>query len=91
MTEEQLWALFHNLWTRDVGTAGYDKEKWKWLEAAVKRLVKLDSEKRAEPPPHDARLAVLEYQMKDVLRRGIDAYGTELGGGREKPIQEARK
>jgi hypothetical protein len=30
-TEEtdELRRLFHELWTRDVGTEGYDNEKWK--------------------------------------------------------------
>lgn len=28
-------ALFHNLWTKDVGTKGYEKEKWKKLEKAL--------------------------------------------------------
>ncbi len=26
--DEEIASLFHNLWTRDVGTEGYDKEKW---------------------------------------------------------------
>lgn len=33
--ESSLWQLFLNLWSRDVGTEGYDKEKWKRLEALI--------------------------------------------------------
>jgi hypothetical protein len=48
---ENMWHLFHNLWTRDVGTPGYDKEKWISLEAHILKL-KAD---RAELYQHQLR------------------------------------
>lgn len=33
--EGELWRLFHNLWTRDVGTTGYDKGKWRRMEQLI--------------------------------------------------------
>jgi hypothetical protein len=35
-----LHILLHNLWTRDVGTSGYDKRKWQRLSAYLFALVK---------------------------------------------------
>lgn len=32
---EELWAKFHQLWSRDVGTPGYDKNKWVELERLI--------------------------------------------------------
>ncbi len=37
---EELHALFHELWTRDVGTKGYDKKKWQQLEKWIYVLLK---------------------------------------------------
>ena len=31
----ELHKLFHTLWSKAVGTEGYDKQEWKRLEAAV--------------------------------------------------------
>lgn len=36
---EGLHQLFHNLWTRDVGTPGYEKPKWKRLHSMIDALV----------------------------------------------------
>ena len=30
--------LFHELWTKEVGTPGYDKKKWMDLQAALQEL-----------------------------------------------------
>lgn len=38
--DTEMWNLFHNLWSRDVGRDGYDKEKWKRLEAEILKIVK---------------------------------------------------
>tara|TARA_Y100000310_G_scaffold294011_1_gene324101 strand:- start:690 stop:1040 length:351 start_codon:yes stop_codon:yes gene_type:complete len=34
-----LWQLFHKLWTRDVGTSGYDKERWLELERKIMSVI----------------------------------------------------
>lgn len=33
-------VLLHQLWTKDVGTEGYDKSKWKELDKAILRLAR---------------------------------------------------
>lgn len=35
---KELAEAFHDLWSRDVGTPGYDKSKWKRLEAEISKL-----------------------------------------------------
>lgn len=32
VTNTELWGLFHKLWSRDVGTQGYNKEDWMRLQ-----------------------------------------------------------
>lgn len=42
LTEDErldLHALLHHLWTKDVGTEGYDKKKWMKLEEFILRLL----------------------------------------------------
>jgi hypothetical protein len=34
----ELHRLFHKLWTRDVGTSGYNKQDWLALEAKINDL-----------------------------------------------------
>lgn len=51
MTREETLAIFHNLWSRDVGRDGYDKEKWKRLEAELVMLLK-DAEYDELNHPH---------------------------------------
>ena len=42
----ELWHLLHRLWTKAVGTPGYDKREWLQLERVV-----LEIEKAAERKP----------------------------------------
>jgi hypothetical protein len=35
-------VLFHELWTRDVGTDGYDREKWMRLERLLEAGIGYD-------------------------------------------------
>ncbi len=35
VSEEPLWALFHRLWSKDVGTPGYNKKDWVELERLI--------------------------------------------------------
>ena len=44
---EALWALFHRLWTRDVGRDGYDKTAWLDLERRILALLADDARLRA--------------------------------------------
>ena len=37
---DELHRLLHTLWTKDVGTRGYDKAKWKLLEAYLYALAR---------------------------------------------------
>lgn len=46
--QEELWALFHRKWTRDVDTEGYNKEEWMQLEAAILHFMK-EQPKPPEP------------------------------------------
>lgn len=36
----QLSSTFHNLWSRDVGTDGYEKRKWRILDRWLSELVR---------------------------------------------------
>jgi hypothetical protein len=36
----ELNKVFHELWTRDVGTPGYDKSKWKKLDNMISELLR---------------------------------------------------
>lgn len=46
MPSSTAWELLHELWTRDVGTTGYDKKKWLRLEAA---FLSLERGRQVEP------------------------------------------
>ena len=37
-------AIFHQLWTRDVGTPGYDKSKWKELETLLWKGIRAEEQ-----------------------------------------------
>lgn len=39
---EAHYAL-HDLWTKDVGEPGYDKQKWKRLSGAIDALVRMSN------------------------------------------------
>ena len=39
--KEVIWPVFHKLWSRDVGTKGYNKGRWRMLEAVLLQLVVL--------------------------------------------------
>ena len=36
---EQLSETFHNLWSRHVGTPGYEKRKWRLLDRWLSELI----------------------------------------------------
>ncbi len=38
---KDLHQLFHKLWTKAVGTDGYNKSEWKQLERMIERLHKV--------------------------------------------------
>lgn len=39
-TPEPLRRVFHELWTRDVGTSGYEKGRWRLLDLWLETLVR---------------------------------------------------
>jgi len=49
----ELHVLLHVLWTRDVGTPGYDKRKWQRLSAYLFALLKAVPEGTLIALPHD--------------------------------------
>lgn len=46
----ELHHLLHDLWTRDVGTPGYEKAKWKRLSVWLYFLVRYLPEGALAPP-----------------------------------------
>lgn len=38
---KQLSETFHNLWSRDVGTPGYEKRKWRLLDRWLSELIRV--------------------------------------------------
>jgi hypothetical protein len=48
---EQRRRLLHRLWTKAVGTAGYDKREWKQLEALLLPECAVDGEAAGGPEP----------------------------------------
>lgn len=33
--DKLVWGIFHRLWSRDVGTEGYDKKLWQVVEKRI--------------------------------------------------------
>ena len=44
MEKTEIRHLLHKLWTRDVGTAGYDKKDWLELEGHIEELIHFKEE-----------------------------------------------
>lgn len=38
-----IWALFHRLWSKAVGTLGYNKQEWLELEQLLLKLIPEES------------------------------------------------
>ena len=38
--EESMWEQFHKLWSKDVGSPGYDKKAWVELERRILAALK---------------------------------------------------
>ncbi len=46
---EEIYQLFHILWTKAVGTEGYDKKQWRHMEDLLERFTVEPSEPRVTP------------------------------------------
>jgi len=47
----ELFELLHTLWSHDVGSRGYDKAKWKRLEAYLYAIIRFVPEGASVRPP----------------------------------------
>lgn len=55
--------LFHRLWTKAVGTRGYDKEEWKELRKLVDEHVRQRQQMAVKASAVDVRLVIREVAM----------------------------
>lgn len=64
-TDQAIHTLLHTLWTKAVGTDGYDKEEWKRMSAFVYEHI--DSTKLHVRYQRDPEPRVSRYERKPVI------------------------
>ena len=63
-------AILHELWTRDVGTPGYDKEKWKELSRILWEGINAVDELEKQKRPHRVEL---DEGLNRLRKGGVNA------------------
>jgi hypothetical protein len=71
MTETE--ELLHKLWTKAVGTPGYDKSEWKALRRAIDEPIE-----RIEAIPEDAALVVVTVDVGNLPRERWSNYAINI-------------
>ncbi len=63
MTRSTPSQLMHALWTKAVGTNGYDKEQWKYFESEIVRLERIADD-------HAAAMDDLAETQRQAMKDG---------------------